>query len=73
MPERRGSPRYIVNSPFAATPPPPIERYLQLDQVTHDRYGLGRVISVEVGIAVVVDFGPRLMRIRLPCARMTKL
>ncbi len=73
MPERRGSPRYIVDSPFTATPAPPIELYALREQVTHDRYGLGRVISVEDGIAVVVDFGPRLMRIRLPCTRMTSL
>ena len=73
MPERRGSRRFIVGSPFTAAPAPPAERYAVRDQVTHDRYGLGRVISVEDDTAVVVDFGPRMMRIRLPCARMSKL
>jgi hypothetical protein len=41
--------------------------------VTHDRYGLGRVISVEGDTGVVVDFAPRRVRITTPFARMTKL
>jgi hypothetical protein len=74
MPERPGSRRFIVGSPFKpAAPAPPAERYVLRDQVNHDRYGLGRVIALQADFAVVVDFGPRLMRIRLPCARMTKL
>ena len=43
------------------------------DQVTHDRYGLGRIITLEGDTSVVVDFGSRVMRIRLPCPRMSKL
>ena len=41
--------------------------------VTHDRYGLGRIILVEGDTAVVVDFAPRKVRITTPFARMTKL
>jgi hypothetical protein len=41
--------------------------------VTHDKYGLGRVVKVEGDDAVVVDFGPRKVRILSPFARMTKL
>lgn len=41
--------------------------------VTHDKYGLGRVILVEGEDAVVVDFAPRKVRITTPFARMTKL
>jgi hypothetical protein len=41
--------------------------------VTHDKYGLGRVISVETDVAVVVDFAPRRVRITTPFTRMTKL
>jgi hypothetical protein len=43
------------------------------DQVTHDRYGLGRVISVEVDATLVVDFGSCRVRIMTPCAKLTKL
>lgn len=43
------------------------------NQVTHDMYGLGRVIGVEEGIAALVDFGPAQMRILSPYAKMTKL
>ena len=41
--------------------------------MTHDRYGLGRIILVEGDTAVVVDFAPRKVRITTPFARMTKL
>jgi hypothetical protein len=43
------------------------------DQVTHDTYGLGRVIGVEVDAALVVDFGSCCLWITTPCAKLTKL
>jgi hypothetical protein len=44
------------------------------DQVTHDKYGLGRVVSVEADdAALVIDFGRRLVRITTPCAKLSKL
>ena len=43
------------------------------DQVTHDMYGLGRVIGIEDGIAALVDFGATQMRILSPYTKMTKL
>lgn len=43
------------------------------DQVTHDTYGLGQVIGVEVDSALVVNFGSRRVRIMTPCAKLTKL
>ena len=43
------------------------------DQVTHDRYGLGVILGVEDGIAVLVNFGPQQLRIPVPCAKLTKL
>ena len=43
------------------------------DQVTHDVYGLGRVIGIEDGVAALVDFGSTRMRILSPYAKMTKL
>ena len=69
-----GNRRHLPTSPFK--PPaeaPPVERYELHDMVTHDRYGLGRVISVEGDTGVVVDFTPRRVRITTPFTRMTKL
>ncbi|HJY97316.1 MAG TPA: hypothetical protein VJ371_20395 [Streptosporangiaceae bacterium] len=41
--------------------------------MTHDKYGLGRVVSVEDDAALVIDFGARRVRITMPCANLTKL
>jgi hypothetical protein len=66
--------RYLPSSPFKPPPPaPPIEQYELHDLVTHDKYGLGRVILVEGDTAIVVDFTPRKVRILSPFARMSKL
>jgi hypothetical protein len=66
--------RYLPTSPFKPPPPaPPAERFAAQDQVTHDTYGLGRVITVEDESAVVVDFGTRRVRIMTPCAKLSKL
>jgi len=73
-PTRAASQRYLPTSPFAPPlPDPPMERFAVQDQVTHDTYGLGRVISVEPEIAIAVDFGSRRVRIVMPCAKLTKL
>ena len=69
-----GKRRYLPSSPFKPPPEaPPVERYEVHDLVTHDKYGLGRVIGIEGDAAVVVDFAPRRVRIATPFARMTKL
>jgi hypothetical protein len=66
--------RYLPSSPFKPPPePPPVEQYAVQDLVTHDKYGLGRVILVEDETAVVVDFAPRMVRILAPFTKMTKL
>ena len=66
--------RYLPSSPFKPPPePPPVEQYTLHDLVTHEKYGLGRVILVEGDTAVVVDFTPRKVRIMAPFARMIKL
>jgi alkanesulfonate monooxygenase SsuD/methylene tetrahydromethanopterin reductase-like flavin-dependent oxidoreductase (luciferase family) len=71
---RAATRRYLPGSPFNAPPPaPPAEQFALHDQVSHDRYGLGVVIGVEDGTAVLVDFGPRQERITMPCPKMTKL
>ncbi|CUM39736.1 hypothetical protein BN2537_8437 [Streptomyces venezuelae] len=43
------------------------------DQVTHDMYGLGRVIGIEDGVAALVDFGSLQERILSPYSKMSKL
>jgi hypothetical protein len=69
-----GNRRHLPSSPFKPPPEaPPVERYALSDLVTHDKYGLGRVILVEGDTAVVVDFAPRKVRVTTPFARMTKL
>ena len=71
---RAASRRYLPTSPFKPPPEaPPVEQYAVHDLVTHDKYGLGRVILVEGDTAVVVDFAPRRVRIMAPFTRMVKL
>lgn len=65
--------RYLPGSPFN-TPPVvrPVKEFAVQDQVTHDRYGLGRVISTDE-TGVVVDFGTQQERIAAPYSKLTKL
>jgi hypothetical protein len=65
--------RHLPTSPFKAPVAPAPKHFAVGDQVTHDMYGLGRVIGVEDGIAVLVDFGSSQMRILSPYSKMTKL
>ncbi len=71
---RAGHRRHLPSSPFKPPPEaPPVEQYALDDLVTHEKYGLGRVILVEGETAVVVDFAPRRVRIMAPFTRMVKL
>jgi hypothetical protein len=72
-PARAATRRFLPGSPFNAPPPPPAEEFAAQDVVTHDKYGLGRVIGVEEDIALVIEFGSRQVRILTPCAKLTKL
>jgi len=66
--------RFLPGSPFNDMPAdPPVERFDVQDQVTHDHYGLGRVLAVENDDAVVVAFGSRNVQIMWPYAKLTKL
>ncbi|MFG3010391.1 hypothetical protein ACGFZB_08005 [Streptomyces cinerochromogenes] len=65
--------RHLPTSPFKARVTPTPKHFATGDQVTHDVHGLGRVISIEDGIAALVDFGSARMRILSPYAKMTKL
>ncbi|SEO43857.1 hypothetical protein [Actinacidiphila rubida] len=65
--------RHLPTSPFKAPVEPVPKHFAAGDQVTHDVYGLGRVIGIEDGVAALVDFGSDRRRILSPYARMTKL
>ena len=66
--------RPLPTSPFhASVVAPSIKQFAVHDRVTHDRYGLGTVTSVEAGLAVQVDFGSRQERITAPYRKLTKL
>jgi len=72
-PARAATRRLLPTSPFAAPPVlPPAEHFAVEDQVTHDKYGLGRVVSVEDD-TLIIDFAGRLVRITMPCAKLAKL
>lgn len=65
--------RHLPTSPFAPpAPAPPPEQFAPRDRVTHDKYGLGRVMKVEDDTALVID-GTQWVRIKTPCAKLTKL
>ncbi len=70
---RLATPRHLPGSPFAAPAPArPAEIFAVDDQVTHDKYGLGVVVTADDD-AVLVDFRSHQRRIALPCAKLTKL
>jgi len=69
-PARRRRP---PNSPFTDPVLAPIQEYSVDDRVSHDSFGLGRVVSVQGDTAVVVDFGSRTVRIPTPFPKLHKL
>jgi hypothetical protein len=64
--------RHLASSPFQPDPEPTIEQYALNDLVSHDSYGMGRVIQVEAA-AVTVDFRSQTVRIRSPFHKMARL
>jgi hypothetical protein len=73
-PARAATRRFLPTSPFNNPPAaPPVSQFALQDQVTHDKYGLGRVIGVEDDTALVIDFGSRQERIMTPFAKLTRL
>ncbi|KUO16516.1 hypothetical protein [Streptomyces dysideae] len=65
--------RYLPTSPFKAPATPTPKEFAVGDRVTHDMYGLGRVIGIEDGIALLVDFGSAQARILSPYTKLSKL
>ncbi len=73
-PARAATRRHLPESPFNTLPvESPVEQFAVEDQVTHDKYGLGRVIRVEDDTALIIEFGSRQVRILSPFAKLTKL
>lgn len=69
-----GSRRHLSSSPFNQERAEVVaEVYHVDDRVTHDRFGLGRLVGLEGSTAVRVDFGSHQQRVTLPCRQMTKL
>ena len=64
--------RHLASSPFRPQPEPVIEQFALQDRISHDTYGVGRVIGKETE-AVTVDFGTRRVRIASPFHKMEKL
>jgi hypothetical protein len=67
-----GPRRHLASSPFRPEPEPTIEQYEVDDLVSHDSYGMGRVIQVEAA-AVTVDFRSQTVRITSPFHKMARL
>lgn len=64
--------RHLPSSPFQPETEPTIEEFALGDLVSHDAYGVGRVVGVEAH-AVAVDFRTRTVRIPSPFRKMSRL
>ncbi len=63
---------HLSSSPFKAQPARAIEEFSVGDRVTHDKHGLGTVLSHDTS-TITVAFGAQRIRIASPFARMTKI
>jgi hypothetical protein len=68
-----GSRRHLASSPFKPPAPQVVPTFVVDERVTHDKYGLGRVVSVESDVAVVVDFGSLQVRLTRPFDKLSTL
>ncbi len=62
----------MSSSPFQPAPDEVIETFEVEDRVSHDAYGLGRVVDKD-NLGVTVDFGTERRRIVSPYAKLEKL
>jgi transcription elongation factor GreA-like protein len=73
-PRSAASRRHLSASPFNARPDTePVESFAEGDRVSHDTYGLGRVMAIDSDTTVVVQFSARQMRFATPYAKLFKL
>jgi hypothetical protein len=68
----RSQRRHLASSPFKPTLEPELESFELHDRVSHQTYGLGRVVGTE-SAAVTVNFGTRTLRIVSPFHKLVKL
>jgi hypothetical protein len=69
-----GRRRHLPTSPFKPPPAaPPAKTFEPDDRVTHDKYGLGRILEVHEGRSVLVDFGTQKVKIPAPFSKLFKL
>ena len=73
MTTRSGAQRsHLASSPFKPKTEPVIEPFELHDRVSHQSYGLGRVVGEE-SAAVTVDFGNCTLRLASPFHKLEKL
>ena len=73
MTTRSGAQRsHLASSPFKPKTEPVIEHFELHDRVSHQSYGLGRVVGEE-SAAVTVDFGNCTLRIVSPFHKLERL
>lgn len=65
--------RYHASSPFKRPEEVPAETYEVAARVSHDTYGLGRVVSVQGTTSAQVDFGDQVRHVPLPCRALVNL
>lgn len=51
----------------------PVEDFAPDDMVTHDKYGVGKIVTLEGENAVTVDFGGNRIRVKAPYTKLFKL
>jgi hypothetical protein len=64
--------KHLASSPFPPPEEPVIETFSMGDVVSHDAYGVGRVVGTEAH-AVTVDFGRQTVRIPSPFQKLEHL
>ena len=65
--------RHHASSPFQPGPEVVDEVFEPGARVSHDAYGLGRVVSVQGDKSAQVDFGDQVRHVPLPCKALTNL
>jgi hypothetical protein len=67
--------RRLATSPFNREPAEPVipDVFAVDDRVSHDKYGLGTVVSVNGTREVIVNFGAETRRIALPNPKLSLL
>ena len=65
-------PKHLRSSPFASAPEAVVKVFEVDERVSHDLYGLGKVLSID-SPAVTVDFGSQTLRITPPFAKLHHL